>query len=136
MAYQESINKNIDINQVRLLRKSIGWQPRSEKKWKEILSKSSFVYSLYDGKKLIGMGRLVEDGIMCMFYDVIVHKNYQGKGIGKAIVNKLIDQTKGKKYCSVALFTDKDKIKFYKKLVFEMTNVGMELNKSIKSITE
>ena len=36
MAYQESINKNIDINQVRLLRKSIGWQPRSEKKWKEI----------------------------------------------------------------------------------------------------
>jgi len=89
-----------------------------------------------NGKKLIGMGRLVEDGIMCMFYDVIVHKNYQGKGIGKAIVNKLIDQTKGKKYCSVALFTDKDKIKFYKKLVFEMTNVGMELNKSIKSITE
>jgi ribosomal protein S18 acetylase RimI-like enzyme len=130
MIYKDSINKNVDINQIRLIRKSIGWQPRSEKKWKEILSKSSFVYSVWDGKKLIGMGRLVEDGIMCMIYDVIVHKNYQGKGIGKLIVNKLVDQTKGKKYCSIALFTDKDKVKFYKKLGFEIATVGMEFKKN------
>ena len=132
MAYRDSINKNIDINQIRLLRKSIGWQPRSEKKWKEILSKSSFVYSVWDGKRLIGMGRLVEDGIMCMLYDVVVHKNYQGEGIGKIIVNKLVEQTKNKKYCSIALFTDKDKVKFYKKLGFEIAIVAMEYNKRIK----
>ena len=129
MAYKDSINKNIDINQIRLLRKSIGWQPRSEKKWKEILSKSSFIYSVWDGKKLIGMGRLVEDGIMCMFYDVIVHKNYQSKGIGKLIMNKLINQTKGKKYCSIGLFADKDVVKFYKKLGFKIDSIGMEYNK-------
>jgi ribosomal protein S18 acetylase RimI-like enzyme len=104
----------------------MGWQPRSEKKWKEILSKSSFVYSVWDNDKLVGMGRLAEDGIMCMFYDVIVHKNYQGRGIGKMIVNKLIDQTKGKKYCSVGLFTDKNEIKFYKKLGFKIDSIGME----------
>lgn len=127
MQYKESNTKNIDINQIRNLRKSIGWQPRSEKKWKEILSKSSFVFSVWEGKKLLGMGRLVEDGIMCMFYDVIVHKDYQGQGIGKMITNKLIEQTKGKKYCSIALFTDKDKAVFYKKLGFEIANVGMEL---------
>lgn len=132
MAYRDSINKNIDINQIRLLRKSIGWQPRSEKKWKEILSKSSFVYSVWDGKRLIGMGRLVEDGIMCMLYDIVVHKNYQGEGIGKIIVNKLVEQTKNKKYCSIALFTDKDKVKFYKKLGFEIAIVAMEYNKRIK----
>jgi ribosomal protein S18 acetylase RimI-like enzyme len=127
MIYKDSINKNIDINQIRLLRKSIGWQSRSEKKWKEILSKSSFVYSVYDGKKLIGMGRLVEDGVMCMLYDIVVHKKYQGQGIGKLIVNKLIEQTKGKKYCSISLFTDKDKVKFYEKLGFKLDNFGMEL---------
>ena len=63
---------------------------------------------------------------MCMFYDVVVHKKHQGKRIGKLIVNKLINQTKGKKYCSIALFTDKDKVKFYKKLGFEVTSVAME----------
>jgi len=126
MKYKESTNKNIDINQIRLIRKSIGWQPRSEKKWKEILSKSSFVYTILDGKKLIGMGRLVEDGIMCMLYDVVVHKDYQGQGIGRLIMNKLIEQTKGKKYCSIALFAEKDKVKFYKKLGFKITDVGME----------
>ncbi|MCK9445293.1 GNAT family N-acetyltransferase [bacterium] len=127
MIYRDSTTKNIDINQIRSIRKSIGWQPRSEKKWKEILFKSSFVYSVYDEKKLIGMGRLVEDGIMCMFYDIVVHKKYQGKGIGKLIVSKLIEQTKGKKYCSVSLFTEKDKIKFYEKLGFKIDNFGMEL---------
>ncbi|MDD5568983.1 MAG: GNAT family N-acetyltransferase [Candidatus Pacebacteria bacterium] len=131
MIYKDSISKKIDIDQIRFLRKSIGWQPRSEKKWKEILSKSSFVYSVWDGKKLIGMGRLVEDGVMCMLYDVVVHKNYQGKGIGKLIINKLVDQTKGKKYCLIALFTNKDKVKFYKKLGFEVATVAMELNKYI-----
>ncbi|MFA5729789.1 MAG: GNAT family N-acetyltransferase [Candidatus Paceibacterota bacterium] len=134
MEYRNSINKNIDINQIRLLRKSIGWQPRSEKKWKEILSKSSFVYSVWDGKRLIGMGRLVEDGIMCMLYDIVVHKNYQGQGIGKLIVNELIKQTKGKKYCSIALFTDKDKVKFYKKLGFGIAVVAMEFKQYIAKI--
>jgi len=129
MEYRESTSKIIDIGQIRLLRKSIDWQPRSEKTWKEVLSKSSFVYSVWDGKRLIGMGRLVEDGIMCMLYDIVVHKNYQNKGIGKMIVNKLLDQTKNKKYCSIALFTDKDKVGFYKKLRFEVAVVGMELNK-------
>jgi ribosomal protein S18 acetylase RimI-like enzyme len=131
MEYKDSISKKIDINQIRLLRKSIKWQPRSVEKWKEILSKSSFVYTVWDGSRLIGMGRLVEDGTMCMFYDIVVHKNYQNEGIGKMIVNKLVEQTKGKKYCSTALFTDKDKVKFYKKLGFKVAIVAMELSKHV-----
>jgi len=126
--YSESVSKDISINQIRLLRKSIGWQPRGEKKWKEILSKTSFVYSVWDEKRLIGMGRLVEDGTMAMLYDIVVHGNYQNQGIGRMIVNKLVNQVKGKGYCSIALFTDRDKVKFYKKFGFEISVVAMELN--------
>jgi hypothetical protein len=63
MKYKESINKNLDIDRINELRLSVGWpKNRSDKKWKEVLSKSSFVYGVWDGKKLVGMGRILEDG--------------------------------------------------------------------------
>jgi ribosomal protein S18 acetylase RimI-like enzyme len=133
MKYKESTSKNLDIAQINALRKSVGWFGRTNKKWEEILSKSSFVYSIWDGKKLIGMGRLVEDGIMCMFYDIVVHKDYQGKGLGKKIVEKFLNKIKNKKYISIGLFTDKNKVKFYKKLGFTIAVVAMEYNKFMEN---
>ena len=41
MKLKESTTKNLDINKIEELRQSIGWhRRRSDKKWKEILSKS------------------------------------------------------------------------------------------------
>lgn len=130
----ESTTKDLNSEQINILRSSVGWcNKRSEEKWREILSKSSFVYSVYDEDKLIGMGRIVEDGIMCMFYDIVVHKDYQGKGIGKMIVKNLIAQTKDKGYSSVSLFTSPDikdfLVPFYSKLGFELIDTGMRLKK-------
>ena len=130
----ESTNKDLSGEQINSLRFSVGWcAKRGEEKWREALDKSSFVYSVFDKDKLVGMGRMVEDGIMCMLYDIVVHKDYQGKGIGKMIMNNLLAFTKDRKYSSISLFADpnnKDFLRpFYNKFGFELFETGMRLKK-------
>ncbi len=130
----ESTHKNLSGEQINALRFTVGWcTKRSEEKWREVLNKSSFVYSIFDQDKLVGMGRIVEDGIMCMFYDIVVHKDYQNKGIGKMIMNNLLLFTKNKKFSSISLFADPENkkflIPFYNKFGFELFETGMRLKK-------
>lgn len=134
MELRESTNKDLTGEQINALRLSVGWcAKRSEEKWREILDKSSFVYGVFDKDKLIGMGRVVEDGVMCMFYDIVSHKDYQNRGIGKMIMSSLLAFTKDKKYSSISLFADPENkdflIPFYNKFGFELLETGMRLKK-------
>jgi len=127
-----STEKNINPEKIDNLFNSIGWEPRGQDKWIEILLKSNFVFSVWDDQILIGFGRIVEDGVMCMFYDVCVHKDYQNRGIGTKIMETLIDQVKDKQYTSIGLFVSEDNLSvanFYEKFGFRNINNGMELIK-------
>ncbi len=129
MNFRESTAKRINPEHLDTLFESIGWKKR-QKKWKNVLSKSSFVYSVWNGKKLVGLGRIMEDGVMCMFYDIGVHPDYQGKGVGKKIMNALIKKVKNKKFASIGLFAWEENpgnIPFYEKFGFERVGTGMEL---------
>ena len=130
MNIQESTDKNIDTEQLDNLWNSVGWNKRGKERWKEVLSKSRYIYSLWENKVLIGFGRITEDGIMCMFYDIAVHPKYQGRGLGKQIMIHLIEKIKDKKYVSVGLFTwdgNPNNVPFYEKLGFNNVSSGMEL---------
>lgn len=132
MKLTESTTKELNAEQITLLRSSVNWdRVRSAEKWQEVLSKSSFVYSVWDGDRLVGMGRLLEDGIMCNIYDVVVHKDYQGRGIGKMIMDNLINYTNGKNYVLISVFIQPENkeflIPFYEKFGFELTNMGMTI---------
>jgi ribosomal protein S18 acetylase RimI-like enzyme len=111
---------------------NIGWNPRGEKRWAEVLSKSYFMYTAWNGQTLVGMGRIMEDGVMCMFYDIGVHPKYQHQGIGSKILQTLIDAVKNKKYASIGLFAwSENPISkpFYRKFGFVEKKTGMELDK-------
>uniref|UniRef100_UPI004055E6BE GNAT family N-acetyltransferase n=1 Tax=Acetatifactor sp. TaxID=1872090 RepID=UPI004055E6BE len=87
------------------------------------------VSAICDGK-VIGMGRLVGDGAMYWYLqEIIVLPEYQGKGIGKSIVNRLIDHIKISAIpgtqVSVGLTAVKGKEPFYEKLGFTLTSSGM-----------
>lgn len=127
-----STKKEITSFELNNLWNSIGWASRDENKWKNVLSKSSYVISVWNENKLIGLGRILDDGVMCMFYDIAVHPDFQWKGIGTNIMNKLINKIKNKKYVSIGLFAWEENplnISFYEKFWFRKTNTGMELIK-------
>ena len=84
---------------------------------------------------LIGFGRILEDGVMCMFYDIGVHPDYQRGGVGKKIMEYLIDKVKDKRYVSIGLFAWEENpanIPFYENFGFEKVGTGMELVKFMK----
>lgn len=125
--------KNVDVNQLNNLFEAVGWGRRDIEKCKIILKKSSKVISVWDDSinKLIAFGRIMEDSVMCVFFDIAVHPDYQRKGFGNLVMNKLLDFVKGKEYASISLFAwDKNpySIKFYEKLGFKQVENGMKFN--------
>lgn len=87
------------------------------------------VSAICDGE-VVGMGRLVGDGAMYWYLqEIIVLPQYQGKGIGKSIVNRLIEHIKSSAIpgtqVSVGLTAVKGKEPFYEKLGFTLTASGM-----------
>lgn len=126
-----SDSKDIPAEKLHALFQIIGWK-RDISKWQKVLEKSTYIVCTYDGDILVGFGRILEDGIMCMFYDIGVHPDYRGKGIGTRIMEMLIDNVRDKGYASIGLFAWKenpDNISFYEKFGFEKASEGMELKK-------
>ncbi len=63
-----------------------------------VFSNSRFKCFVYAGEGLIGVGRALADGLDCSYIaDVAVHPEFQGKGLGKAIIRKLVALSKGHK---------------------------------------
>jgi len=91
-----------------------------------VFSNSRFKSFVFDGSKLIGVGRALADGLDCSYIcDIAIHPDYQGKGLGKQIVQNLIDQSKGHK--KIILYANPGKEGFYSKLGFKKMNTAMAI---------
>lgn len=124
------------INEINALTEAIGWGQREYVAWERILDVSTYVaYARNEEGRLIGFGRILEDGVMCMFYDIGVHPDFQGNGVGSQILDKLVAKIKDVGYVSIGLFVWEDNSNangFYKKFGFEDVDTGMELKRFMK----
>jgi ribosomal protein S18 acetylase RimI-like enzyme len=92
---------------------------------KTAFNNSHTVVFAFDGEKLIGFGRAISDGIcQAALYDIVVISAYQGKGIGKIIVNSILEKLPN---CNFILYASPGKENFYKKLNFSKMITGMAL---------
>jgi ribosomal protein S18 acetylase RimI-like enzyme len=126
-------NKPPSVEEINELTEAVGWGKRDPAKWERILEVSSyFAYCRDANSKLVAIGRVLEDGVMCMMYDICVHPNQQGQGLGSKVMNKLVDMVKDRGYVSIGLYVwDKNigAVEFYEKFGFEKVDTGMELKK-------
>lgn len=89
-------------------------------------SNSMFKCFVFDSGKLVGAGRALADGIDCSYIcDVAVLPSHQSLGVGKAIVSRLVDLSKGHK--KIILYTYPGKESFYRKLGFKRMATAMAI---------
>ncbi|MCF6209824.1 MAG: GNAT family N-acetyltransferase [Gammaproteobacteria bacterium] len=97
---------------------------------------SMFRCFVFEQGRLIGIGRALADGVDCSYIcDVAVLPEYQGIGIGKSIVSRLIASSKGHK--KIILYACPGKEPFYKRLGFKRMSTAMAIfenqNQAIES---
>ena len=84
------IEYNISINEFLEMVESVGWETYTEEQVKRALDNTMYMIKVMVDDKLAGIGRVVGDNsIVCILSDVCVKPEYQGKGIGTIIVNRL-----------------------------------------------
>lgn len=84
---------------------------------------SIFRVSVYDGEKIIAMARMIGDlGLNYYIKDVIVHPDYQKRGVGRILVDELLGFVKRSGISgttvTVELCAMPDKMPFYEKFGF------------------
>lgn len=103
--------------------------PLGEKKpadLQRVFSNSMFRCFVFDKEVLVGAGRALADGRDCSYLcDVAVHPHYQGVGLGKAIVAKLVELSAG--HNKIILYSAPGKEKFYKQLGFKRLTTAMAI---------
>jgi ribosomal protein S18 acetylase RimI-like enzyme len=101
MKYTE--NAPVSAKQIADLRESVDWN-RMESCYKNKLMTSYFHIAVYDGEKLIGFIDTVSNNITDAYIqDLMVHPDYQGKGIGTELMNRTISYLKSKRIYMVSV---------------------------------
>ncbi|WP_027722673.1 GNAT family N-acetyltransferase [Maridesulfovibrio zosterae] len=78
---------------------------------------------IYTDNQLIGFGRALSDGAyQAAIYDVAVIPEYQGMGLGKTLMDALMEKLSG---CNVILYAAPGKENFYAKQKFRKMKTGM-----------
>jgi len=111
---------NLDKNKANEILKKIKQNP------------NHIIYVAIDNKKIIGSTTLLieqkfihDGGLVGHIEDVVVRKDYEGKGIGIKLVTSLLERAK-EKNCYKTILDCKDDVKqFYERIGFKRESNGM-----------
>ncbi len=93
---------------------------------KVAFSNSLYTCFAFDGGRLVGVGRVLADGVDCAYIcDMAVHPSHQGTGVGKAILTDLVNRSRGHK--KILLYAVPGKEPFYQKAGFKRMTTAMAI---------
>lgn len=93
---------------------------------RKVFGNSMYKCFVFEGAHLVGVGRTLADGVDCAYIcDVAVHPEYQGTGIGKSIIKKLMNLSEGHK--KIILYANPGKEGLYKTLGFKRMSTAMAI---------
>ncbi|MFP4297190.1 MAG: GNAT family N-acetyltransferase [Spirulinaceae cyanobacterium] len=126
-----STDREIDLYELEELCDAVGWARRPLKKVRKALQHSFLVVSMWEDhgakRRLIGFARATSD---CAFnatiWDVVVHPQYQSRGLGKALMKFTIKKLKSEDISNITLFADPQVVDFYRRLGFMLDPEGIK----------
>ena len=132
MEYQ--ITDDLQPKEYNELRNSVGWDSKDENVIIEALRNSVIIKKIIVDNKAVGMARAIGDGLYYLIVDVVINKDYQGKGLGKLLIEEIVkevyNKTKEGQRASINLISMQGKESFYekcgfRKIPFDFTGYGM-----------
>lgn len=125
----------VDAASVELLCDKINWPRRPQAKLDAALRNSFLVASITleetgcppENRRMIGTARCTSDGAFnATIWDVVVDPDFQGLGLGKALLELMVRSLLQREISNITLFADSDVISFYKKLGFDADPEGIK----------
>lgn len=121
----------LDFGQLVELYEALNWNSLNltAEEMERMCRQSWFAVYAFEGERLIGMGRVISDGVINgVICGVCVHPDLQSKGIGREIVNRLARRCEESKIIPQLMCVENLE-PYYEKLGFHKFTIGM--NKDI-----
>ncbi len=117
---------DVDAIKIRELYELTPWaRGRSIEGIKQMLENTDYVFSAWDGRELAGLARVLTDKIYrATLWDVIVHPDFQGIGVGESLVKEVLSHPVLSRVQKFWLNT-RDKQSFYERFGFIRSDQGM-----------
>lgn len=118
-----STDRDLDLYELEELCDIVGWSRRPLRKVKKALQHSFIVVSMWEvkgaSKRMIGFARATSDhAFNATVWDVVVHPDYQGQRLGKAMMKYTIDKIRAQDISNITLFADSHVVGFYNGMGF------------------
>jgi len=118
-----TIDKEIDLYDLEELCDAVGWSRRPLRKVKKAIQYSFLVVAMWEQRgntrRLIGFSRATSDhAFNATVWDVVVHPDFQGRKLGKALMQYTIQKLRAEDISNITLFADPHVVEFYRNLGF------------------
>lgn len=118
-----STDRELDLYELEELCNAVGWARRPIRKVRKAIQHSYLVVTMWEHRgarrRLIGFSRATSDhAFNATIWDVVVHPDFQGRGLGKELMKQMIKKLRSEDISNVTLFADPHVVDFYKGLGF------------------
>ena len=113
-----SEERELPLPAVESLYRSVGWSSAEKpEQLHSALRNAHRLVTAWDSERLIGVGYAISDGALVVYFPhLVVHPEYQRKGIGAAIMRRLMAHYQG--FHQQSIIADAGSIAFYERLGF------------------
>ena len=111
-------NETVHVKDLADLRESVGWH-RMEQEYRSPLLTSYYHIAVYEKELLVGYIDCVSNGVTDAYIqDLMVHPDYQGRGLGTDLMKKMINHLKDKHIYMISVVFEEKLKPFYEKFGF------------------